>query len=163
MKTLTRTDLGDRILIVMDNCDSCLEQLSTLEHQLPNIASRHFTLLHCVPPTYWEHGGDGSAEAKQVWEAEDREFNLTDDYLNRSRVALEDCGVPASQIQFAVHTCSSTREAVLKQMNRASYSGVILSDRHHDLAELLSGHSLFGWFMRRRPSVTVWEIELNGS
>lgn len=161
MKTLTRPDLGDHVLIVMDNCDSCLEQLSTLEQNLPNIASRRFTLLHCVPPTYWEHGGDGDAESQQIWKAEDREFQLTDDYLNRARMALEDCGVPASQIQFALHTCGSTREAVLKQMQRSTYSGVILSDRHHDLADLLSGRSLFGWFVRRRPGVTVWEMSLN--
>jgi hypothetical protein len=157
-------NLGNHILIVMDNCAACLDMIQTVVRSLPDIAERQFTLIHYVPPIYWEHEGDDChEESKRVWEADQRQFIATADYLKQAQTLLVDGGVPASHVNTVVETdTNDTQDAVLNELRRTTYDGVVLSIRHHGLANLLRGdRSPFNLFIRPEPRLTVWESDVN--
>lgn len=153
--------LGARILVVMDNCDSCLEMLQMLTEALPNMAERRFTLLHCIPTVYWEHGGDSGEEgAKLIRKMGEEAFRTTEAYFDQARSILIESGVPAGSIQ-TVTDCQSSdvTQATLTQLRLLPYSGVIVSHQHHHLVNQLTGRSLLRWLRRGIPNVTVWVVD----
>ncbi|MFW5748124.1 MAG: hypothetical protein ACOCYT_00775 [Chloroflexota bacterium] len=154
-------NLGLHILVVMDNCESGIDMLEYMTQKLPDIHKRHFTLIHCIPPVFWEHGGNGSPrECERMWQLTNREFRRTDRYFRRACDVLRAAGVPAEQIDIVTAVdAHDTRSAVLRELRQSGlYTGVILSHLHSDLAALLTGRSMFSLFLRYRPRVTVWEI-----
>jgi hypothetical protein len=158
-----RPELGENVLMVMDNCPACLAILRMVASSLPKVDHRYFTLLHCCPTIYWEHGGDADAAAMRemdaVWQAEEDEFNVTEQYFARARRILEDVGVPAAHIRaVAAVKEDSLAAATIAEVRRGHYSGVIISRDHADIVNRLLGRGLTDIF-RRIPKVAVWAID----
>lgn len=157
MKTQPMPELGQYILIVMDNHEPCLNMLRSIAEVMPGVASRYFTLIHCVPALYWEHSGSSSEEAAQVWQKETQEFRMTQGYFDKARAILEQAGVPAGHIRTITDVdAADTAAAVLKELRQHIYTGVILSCKHGHLVNRLTGRAVFNWFRSQLPDVTVW-------
>src|SRR6478672_11933682 len=96
-------ELGQNILMIMDNCPDCLDILRNVVTRIPGIATKSFTMLHCCPTIYWEHGGSENPEAQitasAVLEAESTELKTTQLYFDLASSILKSAGVPASQIR----------------------------------------------------------------
>lgn len=161
MKVDTIPELGTHILIVMDLCESCLSNLRQMVATMPGATSRQFTLIHCIPAVYWEHGGDtGIEEARRIWQDDEKVFQNTGSYFKQAIETLTQGGVPRHYIHV-VTDCESSdiTQAVLKQLRTRPYTGVIVSSNHNDLVSLLSGRSIFRWFIRHTPDVTLWVVD----
>jgi hypothetical protein len=158
-----RPELGENLLVVMDNCPACLEILRMLVSNLPRVNHRYFTLLHCCPTIYWEHGGDSNPETRReidaVWKAEEDEYNLTQQYFDQASRVLQEAGVHVSHIRTAAPVeVDSLADATMAELRRGQYSGVIVSSDHQDIINRLHGRGLTDLF-RRVPKVAVWAID----
>jgi hypothetical protein len=161
-----RPELGENILVVMDNCPTCLEILRVVASSLPRVNYRYFTLLHCCPTIYWEHGGGTDLvtqhEIDAVWQAEEDEYNLTQQYFADARRILQDAGVLVSHIRSTTASGEdSLANATMAELRRGHYSGVIVSSDHHDIINRLHARGLTDMF-RRIPKVAVWAIDTEG-
>jgi hypothetical protein len=160
---LVPPELGENLLVVMDNCPECLDILRTVVTSLPNAQRRYFTLLHCCPPIYWEHGGgsddDTQRNIKAVSKTEAQEFRQTRQYFDKASDILQEAGVPDSHI----HTTTAAEQeslidATMAELRRGKYSGVIVSRQHSEIISRLRGGGLTDVF-RRIPKVTVWAVD----
>lgn len=155
--------LGESILIVMDNCPACLDMLKLVISRLPRLNERFFTLLHCCPYLYWEHGGaddpDNQRYLETVEQAEAEEFRQTQQYFEQASAVLQAAGVPKSHIRTQATTeASSPLEAVMAELRQHEHTGVIISSRHADVINRLRGQGVTDMF-RRRMNVAVWALE----
>jgi hypothetical protein len=160
---LLRPELGDNLLVVMDNCPACLEMLGAVASNLPRLNHRYFTLLHCCPAIYWEHGGGTDPETRHeidaVWESEEDEYSLTRQYFDQACHILQQAGVPPSHIlTTAAVDNNSVIDATMAELRRGKYTGVIVSSDHHDIINRLHARGLTDIF-RRIPKVAAWEID----
>ena len=158
-----RPELGTNLLIVMDNGPVCLDILRMVASNLPRVNHRYFTLLHCCPTIYWEHGGEVSPETRReidaVWEAEEAEYRLTHQYFADARRMLQEAGVPEAHIRtITAVEQESLVDATVAELKRGQYSGVIVSSDHHELVNRLLGRGLTDLF-RHIPKVAVWAID----
>ncbi|MCC7450561.1 MAG: hypothetical protein IT324_24310 [Anaerolineae bacterium] len=158
---LAPPELGQHILLVMDNCPACLEMLRIVIAHIPAVTQKAFMLLHCCPTIYWEHGGGPSPEVQHAIEAaedeEAKEFTLTEQYFEQASAILQHSGVPKSQIHSRVALEDDLLDAVLAELRQRQYSGVIIGSQHHDIANRLHSLSLTEWF-KGVPALAVWEL-----
>lgn len=162
-RVLVTPNMGDDILVVMDNCPTCIDMLRRVCSRLNQLDRKYFTLLHCCPAIYWEHGGNADANMQQqidaVWQAEEAEFNQTQYFFEQAKQVLQEAGVPASHIYTT--TASNKRgllDATMSELKLKTYSGVIISSIHTDIINRLYGRGVTDIF-RRLPKVTVWPID----
>jgi hypothetical protein len=143
-------------LVVMDNCPACLEILRVVASSLPKVNHRYFTLLHCCPTIYWEHGGGTDPETQHeidaVWQAEEDEYNLTEQYLDESRRILQEAGVADSHIRtITAVEADSLVAATTLELRRGTYSGQRLQSgqlilRHLHRQQIYKGRAV--WWVR---------------
>lgn len=155
--------LGNKILILTDNCPACLDLLQTILPSMTNLAQTRFTLLHCCPPTYWEHGGGQQPEVAQemqvVWETTEQEFRTTEWYFKQATQILLKAGVQEHHIDAVKDPDhDSLLDAAMAELNKHSYTGVILNARHTDLISRLEHRGITDVF-RKIPDVAVWAID----
>ncbi|HEX2908361.1 MAG TPA: hypothetical protein VHO69_15925 [Phototrophicaceae bacterium] len=155
--------LGHNLLIALENNPNCLNMINIIVAEIPRLQDRFFTLIHCCPTIYWEHGGGEVQEVRQtagsVYAAEKKEFQATRDYFVQARAVLEAAGVSPSHIQIKTAVDqNSLREATVLELKQGQYSGVILAKCHASIASRVRGQSIMDIF-RQIPRVTVWEIE----
>jgi hypothetical protein len=158
----TRTalpQLGDKILIVLENAPHFLDELRAVIAALPTLTNTFFTLMACCPPHYWEHGGadnpDVLQELEQAWNDEQTQHSHAEVCLDQARAALLACGVPAEHvITLIAAEETSALDATLHELKRLQYTGVILSAGHDDIVHRLHKDGLTDFF-RHVPKVTV--------
>lgn len=164
----TLSQLGNRILIIVDCDDACVQMFKQLVHAMPDIEKRRFTLFHFIPTTFWEHGGDPSPKARQafkndstrIWEVEEHLHHETEDYFTKVQTVLEDAHVPTTHIKTRsmIHPGGLT-SAIIDVLKQDTFTGVILSCRHVWLARILQHRSLFKWLMGNIPATEVYVVE----
>jgi hypothetical protein len=161
-------EIGQNVLVVVDCNSDCMCLLREKIQQIPEITTRTFTLIHHVPPVFWEHGGGCNCEelmaiqkeAEQVWEKVENDFAETKSYFTGCCQILHETGVPAAQI----HTIIASDEvdltaAVIKELQRGNYSGVIIGQCHSETVSRLEGRGIFDAFRRYKPDATIWVME----
>lgn len=164
----TRTalpQLGDKILIVLENAPRFLDELRAIIATLPTLTNTFFTLMACCPPRYWEHGGADNPEVQQeivqAWLTETTEHTHAETCIDQARATLTACGVPADHIDTLIATDeASTLDATLHELKRAHYTGVIVSAGHEEIVHRLHKDGLTDLF-RHVPKVTVRTLELS--
>lgn len=157
---LTPTELGQNLLVVIDNSYRYLDSLQDALENIPDRSNRYFTMLHCCPTIYWEHGGpcpDLEQTIRAIQESEDEAIRMTWEYFEKVRIILRDVGVPASHIQCKLGLFDNVLDAVTNELEHNNYSGVILSTQHTDLINRLEHKGLLNRF-RRFPHVVVWTL-----
>jgi hypothetical protein len=137
--------------------------LRQVVQRLPSLHNRFFTLLHYCPTIYWEHGGSDDVEIEEtirrIWQMEEDELNLTQQYFDRMIAILREAGVPMSHIytRTAIQG-NNVVDATLSELRRDTYSGVILSSDHRDIIDRLQSRGLAA-LLRWTPPVAIWAID----
>ena len=157
-------DLGNRLLIAMDDTPGSLAMIRAAARHLPDPAHTTATLMHYLAPVYWEYGG-GSPEtarylAEQAHEEEQEEEALTLKYFSRAREILKEAGVAHDHVQTKENWgANSVTEAILSELQAGAYTGVVIGRDHHDaLARLLHldpAHAL----RRHAEGIIVWVVD----
>ena len=163
MKPLPVSKLGSQIFIITDDNDTFLRCLRVAISRLSGASSKFYTLHHCCPAVYWEHAGDPRQEAKQevkeVWRAEESTLARTKRYFGLVCAMLQEFGVPADHIRTHLTVEEDNPlKAVVEELDRGPYSGVIVSSYHYDLIKRLEGGGVTDIF-RHRPNVEVWVLD----
>jgi len=164
MTTHTVTSrLGQNILVVMESTPAFHEALRAYVAALPEVERRSFTLLGCCPPRFWEHSGGESADvaeqARQMQEAKRQDFNRVEQCLEHAASLLREAGVPAERIaQRVVTGHEQMLPAVMAELRRVRYSGVIVSAYHTDIINRLERRGVTDLF-RSVPQVAVEVLE----
>ncbi|MGQ9888172.1 MAG: hypothetical protein ACUVSX_06720 [Aggregatilineales bacterium] len=165
MTTHTVTSrLGHNILVVMESAPAFHEALRACVAALPEVERRSFTLLGCCPPRFWEHSGGESADvakqAQRMQEAKRQDFSRLEQCLEHAASLLREAGVPAQRIaQRLVTGHERMLPAVMAELRRARYSGVIISAHHADIINRLERRGVTDLF-RSVPRVAVEALEL---
>lgn len=157
--------LGDKILIVVENAPHFLDELRAVTAALPTLPNTYFTLMACCPPRYWEHGGADNPEVlgeiEQAWHDETTEHTQAEAALDLARAALVTGGVPADHIVTLIAAEEpSTLDATLHELKHAGYTGVIVSAGHDEIVHRLHKDGLTDLF-RKVPKVNVLTLDLS--
>ncbi len=166
----TRTalpQLGDNILVVVENAPRFLAELRAVTASLPSLPTTFFTLMACCPPRYWEHGGadnpDDRQEIEAAWKEEQADTLRAEHYLDQAKTVLEVVGVPAAHIDTLIAVDDDDLLAAtmheLKQ-TQLHYSGVIVSEQHDEIVNRLLKRGLTDLF-RHVPHVEVLTLHLD--
>jgi len=155
-------ELGQNILMVMDNCPDCLDILRNVVARIPGIASKSFTMIHCCPTIYWEHGGgenpEAQRDAKAVIETEVTELKTTRLYFDLASSILKSAGVPESQIHVKASLENSLVDATMTELWQGCYSDVMVGSQYTDIINRLERRGLTDRF-RLIPPVRVWTFD----
>mgnify|MGYP005850069485 CR=1 FL=1 len=164
MTTHTVTSrLGNNILVVMDSTPAFHDALRATVAALPEVERRSFTLLCCCPPRYWEHSGgepqDVAEQARQMREAKRQDFDRIGRCLDHATKLLGEVGVVEERITPRVVTGhDQILPAVMAELRRIRYTGVIVSDYHTDIINRLERRGVTDLF-RSVPDVAVEVLE----
>jgi hypothetical protein len=162
MQSLPIHELGSQVMIITDNNSTFLDWLRAAISRLPEAGEKFYTLHHCCPAIYWEHGGpsqEARQEARLAWNAEESSLARATHYFTHVTTLLREFGVPADHIRTHLSVEEDDPiKAVVDELERGKYSGVILSGYHHDLVRRLQGRGLRGLF-RHHLDVVVWALD----
>lgn len=155
--------LGHNILVVMESTPAFHDALRACVAALPEVERRSFTLLACCPPRFWEHSGGHSADiaeqARYMQEAKRQDFSRVEQCLEHAASILRQAGVPAERIvQRVVTGHEQMLPAVMAELRRARYTGVIVSAYQTDIINRLERRGITDVF-RSVPSVAVEVLE----
>lgn len=154
-KRQATTELGNRILFVVDCRQNCMQMLRNALADIPDIASKRFTLIRCVPPALWEHSGNPTGN-EAIWEHTDKEFRQTDDYFANCTELLQSLNVPAANIRQVVSTeTRTTADAVVRELQENFYTGVLVGQCHSETIDRIQGRGLLNALRRHKPDVAV--------
>ena len=157
----TPPQLGQNILVVMDNNPGSLDIVRAIASYLPQIAQTSFTLLCFCPMHYWGHGGEESEGLnlfmRDVYEEEERDFDLADERLLQAKSILLEAGVPSEHLQTRIATEDSLIEATMAELRRCQYSGVVVNHTQGDIVNRLLRRGITDIF-RQIPEVEVWAV-----
>jgi transaldolase/glucose-6-phosphate isomerase len=161
-------EIGNNLLIAMDNTPDSLAMVRVVAHQLREPDQVEITLMHYIAPIYREHGGGTSPdelemirkESELVWEKE-RELNArTMSYFDRAQIIFKDVGVPAGKIETRVALDENhAREAILNELRRGAYTTVVIDGHHNHALFHILGDSIAGYIQRHAPDIQVWIVE----
>jgi hypothetical protein len=159
MKSLPIPELGTQVFVITDNTATFLRWFRDAVSLVPLAHAKFYTLYHCCPTIYWEHGGETREEVQEVWKFEEDASVRTEHYFDLVSTLLHEFGVPANHIrtQFATGGDNPIK-AVINELQSGHYSGVIVSAYHDDLVNRLRGGGLTDLF-RSRPKVAVWALD----
>lgn len=154
--------LGQTILLLMNDTPHFIDTLREALRNLPGIAHKQFCVLFCCPTRYSEHAGGDDPENKMaiadLWNQEERDFRLAEEQLARARAVLEESGVDAASISTKVAVEDSLLEAAVAELKQGGYSGVILTQAHREIAHRVLGKGITDVF-RNVPQAAVWMID----
>jgi len=158
-------NLGNNLLVAMDNEQDSLALIRKLAQWLPNPTDVEVTLMHYLAPIYWEYaGGDqdtAQALESQVWAEEEKERQLTEQYFAEAQKILEDTGVTISNIHTREEwDANDFSQAVLHELKSGAYTAVVIGPRHHSYLGELFGRDLTNILRKHAPDVTVWTLEV---
>ncbi len=153
----TSTELGEKILVIVENCQDCVEQLRTIVAHIPDAPKCRFTLLHCCPPKYWEHGAspESQREARKAWQTTESELSESEFYLRSAKNLLMQTGILASQITIRLAVNETLESAVITELRQGQYSGIVLCSDHSKLIQWASGRVI----MRRFSKLGIQTFE----
>jgi nucleotide-binding universal stress UspA family protein len=161
-------NLGNNLLVAMDNAASSLYMVRVLARLLPDHKRIRITLMHYLAPIYWEHAGIDSPEDEEAleneeeWvEAEEEKEELeTDFYFKQATAILERAGVPSRAIRTRLHFDeNSVSEAVLTELQDGLYTSVVMGRQHHDLLAGMLGGPVTDVLRQHDEDIAVWVIE----
>ena len=157
-------NLGYNLLLITNNHPACLDMVRTVVQQLGELELTTFTLFHCCPPAYWEHGGGDEEALRQdqttVRQREENARTKTAYYFEQSRAILQDAGVPADHIRTKrVTDADNTVEAITRELRVRSYSGLIVGPCHRDLASWLRVRRFLSLLRNDLPQFAIWVID----
>jgi hypothetical protein len=160
MTSLPIPELGNQVFIITDNNATFLDWLRTAIALVPLAHAKYYTLHHCCPAIYWEHGGGSDHdEAQLAWDAEENMRTRTERYFDRVSALLQEYGVPANHIRTQLSVEEDRPiNAVMAELEHGRYSSVIVSSFHHEVVKRLRGGGLVDLF-RPRPKVEVWALD----
>lgn len=158
--------LGQQILVVMDSKPEFHYALRGAVAQLPERERLSMTLLCCCPARYWEHGGTDdettAAASRQIWEAQEKDFSRAQRCLQHAAALLEETGVLPERItQRVIADKDRLLTAVMAELSRIRYTGVIVSRYHPDIISRLQRRGVTDLF-RNVPDVHVWVLDVSG-
>ena len=156
-------ELGQNILIVLDECPACLDMVYVLVGGLSALAQRHYTLVYCCALFQNEdkttpHAAETVQEAFGSLEAEEREFRLAQQYLYQATDILHTAGVPHTHIRIARAIGSdSLVGAIAAELGRGCYTGLVVRQFHRDMVHGLQCSGIMDMF-GRIPNTVIWVI-----
>jgi hypothetical protein len=160
--SITPPQLGQTILLLMDDTPHFIDTLHDALQNLPGIAHKQFCVLFCCPTRYTEHAGGDDPDMKRaiadLWNQEEADFRSAERQLAQARAALEAAGADPAGIITRVAVEDSLLEAAVAELKRGGYSGVILTQAHRDIANRIVGKGITDAF-RQVPHAAVWMID----
>jgi nucleotide-binding universal stress UspA family protein len=160
----TPANLGNSLLVAMDDTKISLETIRDMVAALPDPAHTDVTLMHYLSPVYWEYGGGDPAAARileeAAWTREQKKEQQTEHFFAEAKAILTEAGISTAHI----HTeekweAADVADAILQELKQGVYTAVVIGQHHHNyLAELL-GRDLASILRKHTEHTAVWAIE----
>jgi transketolase len=158
-------NLGDHLLVAMDNDQDSLDLVRHVAMRLPDPAETEVTLMHYLAPVVWITG-IGEADMYQynlelMSKIEEAQTTVTDELFAEARNILFEAGVAAIHIHtkkkrdFALNMA---RDA-LDELSSGVYTAVVVGRHHHHALGRLLRYDLGQILTKRAKGVTVWVVE----
>jgi nucleotide-binding universal stress UspA family protein len=157
-------NLGNSLLIAVDDTPSSLATIEKVARRLPDPARTEVTLMHYLSPVYWEYGGGDLATANKLeheaWAQELAEQRLTETYFAQAREILEKGSVPAAHIHVKEEwDADDVADAILLELQKGAFTTVVIGQHHHNSLAKLFGEDLTSILHKHDPGIFVWTIE----
>jgi hypothetical protein len=161
MKQLVPPELGQNILIVLDECPACLDMVYVIVGGLPALAQRKYTLMYCcalfqIEDEMMARVPDAMHEAFGTLEAEEHEFQLAQQYLYQATDILHAAGVPHTHIRIArAIGADSLVGAIATELGQGGYTGIVVRQHHHDMVNGLQIRGIMDTY-GQIPGIVMW-------
>lgn len=157
-------NLGNNLLVAMDDSPVTLTTIEQIGRRLPEPARTEVTLMHFLSPVYWEYGGGDLATAglleQAAWLQERQEEKLTEAYFAQAREILANAGVSATHIHTKEEwNAADVANAILQELQQGAFTAVVIGQHHHTLLSDLFGGDLASVLNEHAPGIVVWTIE----
>jgi transketolase len=158
-------DLGDHLLVAMDNDQDSLDLVRHVAQRLPYPDKAEVTLMHYLAPMFWVTGaGEGEMyqyDWEQISRLEQVEATVTDEYFDEARDILQKAGVAAVHVHTKKKRDSvpDVARAALDELARGVYTAVVVGHHHHHALSRLLRRDLGKILTKRAKGVTVWVVE----
>jgi hypothetical protein len=151
-------ELGQKILLVLDECPACLDMLDTIIGGLSDLPQREFTLLYCCTIIHPEYGDthDKTGEVLAILEAEEHEFQVAEQFLYQAADMLHAAGVPVNRI----HIVKALGEeclvgAIATELKRGHYASLVIRHYYRHIVQGLQWRGVMDTFGRIADTV-IW-------
>ncbi|MFL7840255.1 MAG: transketolase [Candidatus Promineifilaceae bacterium] len=157
-------NLGNSLLVAVDDTTSSLAMIVQLALSLPDPAKIEATLMHYLSPVYWEYGGGDSATANilehEALAQELAEQHLTATYFAQAREILENAGVAATHIHVKEEwDANDVAGAILSELQQGAFTAIVIGRHHHNSLARLFGLDLAAILHKHAPDIVIWTIE----
>ncbi len=161
----TPADLGNSLLVAMDDTPMSLTTIKEMAASLPDPAHTDITLMHYLAPFYWEYGGDNLAAARILAEAGQARARLeeqqTREYFAQAQAILAEVGVAATHTHIKEEwEAADVTDAILQELQGGVYTAVVIGQHHHSLLAELLGRDLASILRKHTEHTAVWVIEI---
>jgi transketolase len=160
----TPANLGNSLLVAMDDTPMSLTTIKEMAASLPDPAHTEVTLMHYLTPIYWEYSVGNPAAARVLAEAArvrtHKEEQRTEQYFAQAQTILAAAGVSATHTHLKEEwEAADVANAILQELQEGVYTAVVIGQHHHNsLAELL-GRDLASILRKHTEHTAVWAIE----
>jgi hypothetical protein len=163
MKQPVLPELGQNILIVLDECPACLDMVYMIVGGLSDLAQRSYTFIYCCELFQSEDEmttrvSEMMQKAFGTLEAEEREFQLAQQYLYQTMDILHAADVPDTHIRIArAIGADSLVGAIATEFGQGGYTGIVVRQHHRDMVSGLQCRGIMDTF-GRIPGTVIWVI-----
>jgi transketolase len=161
----TPANLGNHLLVAMDNDPDSLELVRYMAQRLPDPADTDVTLMHYLAPMFWITGAGTGEMYRYDWEQirklEEMEATVTDEYFSEARVILQESDVAAVHVhtQKNWESVPDVARAVLDELANGVYTAVVVGRHHHHALTRLLNRDPGDILTKLAKDVAVWVVK----